>query len=803
MANIYKDGVYYVNGKALNPPAVDPYEQMRKVGIDPNYKPSGDYQEPEQAQAQSVPMVNTPSPTNPGLPTGLSAPNQAQAQQVPVTTPKPTYTNVALQGDIPLGQLAQIGANMPAGTTEQTPGFLGIMTNAVQQATAPAQTATALDIAQKPTVTPQTIPYQYDQSSVGGMPATAQPGLPNELAQMLSLMPTATGQQTQQFMPTAANSALSNQLSAKATDLLNRDYGYTAAEQQAFRDSAMSQFNRTQDEDLRRLEALYEQYGLNSGAGELGGQAGSSLQDYFGKRAQAQADIETGLQTYFAQKKSGDEQAAIQTATAIQNQIYNQVRGDYQDMLSYLQVNETIDNNAFQRAMSLAGFQSEEAQRDFLNQLGISDRESQDYWMGVETAFNQQMQGAEFNAAQTQQQFTNQMTAAGFDAQQSQWLFENQATLAELASQMTQQEFENTMTAAGFTAQQAQAAFNNSMNVNTTNFEQQITSQNLADQGLQMLQQMVQQGTISASDYMNLVAALTQGEQKQFTTAMNNDQNQTDNLLLPLTLMMNLLSQNANTGVNVNVNGGTPGNGITEDSVKNWLKDKLGISDKEEGYFDEFYRWIPGKKPTETEPLKEDSPAIEPEKKDNPILDTVKTISTLAATVGWGKMFYEQFQNINAQQKGQHAKLDDAAKEVATVFTEGILQRALPQETEVTPVLSGLTTQLMGEAAKSYSGAFNAGTFAAELFLKNKDADISTPEKQQALANSIKAQIENTVLNDMSPGTMEPGYWGNYANQSAVNLFGLGSSTMNKARSSAAASFITKYIVEYSGLKGK
>jgi hypothetical protein len=403
-------------------------------------------------------------------------------------------------------------------------------------------------------------------------------------------------------MPTAANSALSNQLSAKATDLLNRDYGYTAAEQQAFRDSAMSQFNRTQDEDLRRLEALYEQYGLNSGAGELGGQAGSSLQDYFGKRAQAQADIETGLQTYFAQKKSGDEQAAIQTATAIQNQIYNQVRGDYQDMLSYLQVNETIDNNAFQRAMSLAGFQSEEAQRDFLNQLGISDRESQDYWMGVETAFNQQMQGAEFNAAQIQQQFTNQMTAAGFDAQQSQWLFQNQATLAELASQMTQQEFENTMTAAGFTAQQAQAAFNNSMNVNTTNFEQQVTSQNLADQGLQMLQQMVQQGTISASDYMNLVAALTQGEQKQFTTAMNNDQNQMSNLLLPLTLMMNLLSQNANTGVNVNVNGGTPGNGIAEDSVKNWLKDKLGISDKEEGYFDEFYRWIPGKKPNDAPP---------------------------------------------------------------------------------------------------------------------------------------------------------------------------------------------------------
>ncbi len=263
------------------------------------------------------------------------------------------------------------------------------------------------------------------------------------------------------YVPASATNELSQALQNRAMEMLNRPYGYTDAERQAIYDQALAEFNMNQESDLEKLKNLYQAFGWNTGAPELGGQAMGSLNEYYRNRGLALSDITTNIMKDIADRRFTEEQAAISNARGINADLYNQARGDFADTLAMMQFNLGADNQQFQQMMDIMSFMSSEEQRNFLNQQGINDRETQDYWMAANTAYNQNLASQQFAAQQAQQQFENQMKAAGFDAEQAQWLFQNQATLAQLASQMTQQEFENAMTAAGFSAAQAQALFNN------------------------------------------------------------------------------------------------------------------------------------------------------------------------------------------------------------------------------------------------------------------------------------------------------------------------------------------------------
>lgn len=587
MAYSYLNGKFYQDGQEL--PGTHPYYQMRKVGIDPLYQPAQQPQNPGLPENLSTPSYN------PGLPADLTIPAQPQntALQGTAGANTPQYTNVALQGDIPLGQLAQIGAAMPAGTTENTPGFLGIMTNAIQQGTAQPQTA-------------QTggIPQTQTQPVNTGLPMVTNPGLPVSLSAQVPATDPASytfPQQTQaspyndwmgqilmalqnmvspaqgtmeNYTPGSSYSELSQALQNRGMEMLNRPYGYTDAERQAIYDQAMNSFNMNNESDLNQLKNMYQSFGWNTGAPELGGQAMGSLNDYYKNREMALSDFTTNIMKDIADRRFTDEQAAVNNAMGINDQLYGQARGDFADTLSLMQFNQGAQQQQFNNLMDTMKFMSSEEQRNFLNQQGINDRELQDWYMQASQSYNQNMQNAEFTASQNQQQFSNQMAAAGFNAEQSQWLFQNQTTLAQLASQMSQQEFENTMMAANFTAAQAQTLWNNSQQVANTAFNQQVTSQQLADQGLNTLLNYNSQFQITPSDWMQMMGQTQNAQNQAQLASLSSYLNEPGmaNLLVPLLM---LAQQQGNTGgTTVNVNNGsngatgtTPNNSTTASNV--------------------------------------------------------------------------------------------------------------------------------------------------------------------------------------------------------------------------------------------
>lgn len=409
MANIYKNGVYYVNGKPLGA-GIDP-----SAG-DPTYTPFQSNASPGSTQYlsemtkyygwgnnQAVPQTqtidyaagnpNTPAPAPTPSPVSAGTGQQATVQSVPVVPTSPGITPQPKPDTYAPGVVSSLN---PYGITPVYDPTAGMPPTEGQPQSTPAQN------------------YQ---------------DLYSQIVSMLNNYAQPAQGSAEPYQPDTANSELTQALQDRAMQMLNRQYGYTPEEEAAIWQRQLNQFNATEDQDLQKLQNLYEQYGLNSGAGELGGQAGSSLQDYYGKRAQALADLSGQMGEYFAAKRAGDEQNAVQMATNIQQQVYNQVRGDFQDMLSYLETQETIDNNAFQRSMSLAGYQSDEQQREFLNKLGISDRESQDYWMGVTTAFDQQVQ-----SQQLQDQGLNQLMQYASQFEQTPGDYQN--LINALTSQM-------------------------------------------------------------------------------------------------------------------------------------------------------------------------------------------------------------------------------------------------------------------------------------------------------------------------------------------------------------------------------
>ncbi len=570
------------------------------------------------------------------------------------------------------------------------------------------------------------------------------------------------------YVPASATNELSQALQNRAMEMLNRPYGYTDAERQAIYDQALAEFNMNQESDLEKLKNLYQAFGWNTGAPELGGQAMGSLNEYYRNRGLALSDITTNIMKDIADRRFAEEQAAISNARGINADLYNQARGDFADTLAMMQFNLGADNQQFQQmmeimkfmsseeqrnflnqqgisdrqtqdywmaantvynqnlasqqfaaqqaqqqfenqmraagfdaeqaqwlfqnqatlaqlasqmtqqefenAMTAAGFSaaqaqalfnnvlgmmqfnlgvdnqkfqqmmdamrfmSEEEQRNFLNQQGISDRETQDYWMAINTAYNQNLTSQQFAAQQAQQQFENQMKAAGFDAEQAQWLFQNQATLAQLASQMTQQEFENTMTAAGFSAAQAQALFNNIMNINTTNFAQQVTAQQLADAGLANLMNYISQFEITPSDWLNMIGQTQNAANSATLDALNAYLGEPGmmNMIIPL-LAMSLMGSNGTTANVGNGVGSNAGN-IVQDIFEGGKKVGELIWDGVKW----IYHTVTGNDTTQTSASQNTGNTIPtpsvPGVSEPTVPDLIKTAGDLAATYGLYKL---------------------------------------------------------------------------------------------------------------------------------------------------------------------
>lgn len=181
------------------------------------------------------------------------------------------------------------------------------------------------------------------------------------------------------FLPSSSTSELSQALQDRAMQMLNRDYGYSPEEEAEITERQMNRFNQNLDSDLQYIQDMAQAYGW----GGAGGQTASAYEDYFGKRSLAESDLMGQLAEMFVNKRQSDENSAIQNALGINNQIYGQQRGDFADMLSLMNFNQGAQNDEFARTMEYMKFMSDEDQRNFLNQQGISDRETQDYFMGL------------------------------------------------------------------------------------------------------------------------------------------------------------------------------------------------------------------------------------------------------------------------------------------------------------------------------------------------------------------------------------------------------------------------------------
>jgi len=194
------------------------------------------------------------------------------------------------------------------------------------------------------------------------------------------------------FLPSTSTSELSQVLQDRAMQMLNRPYGYTPEEEALIYQNALNRFNLNREEDVRNLENMTEYYGWNRGAGEMGGQGKNAFEDYFGKRAISEAALTGDIAQQIATKRSEDEQRALTQAQNIEELIYGEYNQDFNNMLSLMDFNQAADAQQFNQIMQVAGFQSDEEQRNFMNQLGISDREQDAYWKTRQYEDQSQMQ---------------------------------------------------------------------------------------------------------------------------------------------------------------------------------------------------------------------------------------------------------------------------------------------------------------------------------------------------------------------------------------------------------------------------
>ncbi len=403
MALTYKDGKYFNNGVEIDPFLdMSPDEVQDQFGystpyIGANYATS--------APNTSNPLYNAYMSNNGQLP-------QAQTQTPPTSIPSsgtPAFnppppnmgvTSIPAIGGDPVDPMDIYGpSNVVLNpTAHQNPavqaGIDAGLYNTSTPTAPPSIPATGTPAVPSTPSTPaaQWSPDQLRQLinllNAGGqpsgqtqMPQYQQPDTSyNDAIMALLTQQQAAPQGSQEaFLPATSTGELSQALQDAALQGLNAPYGYTAEEQALIRERAMSDFNVNQEQDLQTLQNRYQQYGLNRGAG-LGGQAGSSLQDYFGKRAIAQSNLEADLALQMSDRAAQDRQNAINNAMGINTQLYDQTRGDFADMLSLMQFDQQAGNDEFDKLMDTVKFMSAEQQQNFLNQQSISDREWQAYW---------------------------------------------------------------------------------------------------------------------------------------------------------------------------------------------------------------------------------------------------------------------------------------------------------------------------------------------------------------------------------------------------------------------------------------
>ncbi len=197
------------------------------------------------------------------------------------------------------------------------------------------------------------------------------------------------------FLPSSSTSELSQALQNQAMQELNRPYGYTSEERSAITDAALNRFNAEQANDLNNLQNKYEQYGWRTGAPEIGGQAISSMNEYYKNRGLAQSDLISQLTKQFQDQYTVDRNNALTNALNVNTQIYGQARGDFADMLSLVESNRAGDQQEFTNLLDTMRYMSDQQQTEFLNQQGITDREDVNYWKAVEQSWTEQTQAQE------------------------------------------------------------------------------------------------------------------------------------------------------------------------------------------------------------------------------------------------------------------------------------------------------------------------------------------------------------------------------------------------------------------------
>ncbi len=278
---------------------------------------------------------------------------------------------------------------LPATNTADVPKIgpvQGVDPNYVQAQTGAGIAGLSTESTTEAGVSPSTTPIPATATEaipnpVTGLPgtATAETAATDPYADLMTQLLTAiqglgksaTGS-AEAFLPATATSELSQALQSKALEGLNRPYGYTSEEQAALYKNAIDQFNASEETDLDRLMNLYQQFGWDTGAPELGGQARGSLNEYFKQRGLGESNLTAQLLQQIIAQRNTEEQNAMANAQGVNAQLYEQTRGDFADTLSYMK------------------YMSDEEQRNFLNQQGITDRETQNYYQDQANALKQE-----------------------------------------------------------------------------------------------------------------------------------------------------------------------------------------------------------------------------------------------------------------------------------------------------------------------------------------------------------------------------------------------------------------------------
>ena len=202
-----------------------------------------------------------------------------------------------------------------------------------------------------------------------------------------------------------APSAINQLITDRAMEALQREYGYTSEEAAEIYQNAFANFDAQQLEDEERLMNLAEQYGWGGRSGQTAG----AFQEYYGKRDLARANLVQGISRDIIDRRASDEAQAFQQAFQASDLVHTQGRGDFADMLSYLGYEMMAQDQEFTQTMDLLRYEDESLQRNFLNQVGISDRGVQDYFMALNTQWGQ-MNASQASADQGLSMLTNYLS---------------------------------------------------------------------------------------------------------------------------------------------------------------------------------------------------------------------------------------------------------------------------------------------------------------------------------------------------------------------------------------------------------